>query len=62
MKSFEEAGALRIRAILSRSELHALQRLNSASPSRAGNRALLSLPWCKALATRSVKRGSMYVV
>jgi ectoine hydroxylase-related dioxygenase (phytanoyl-CoA dioxygenase family) len=56
MKSFEEAGALRIRAILSRSELHALQRLNSASPSRAGNRALLSLPWCKALAARIKSR------
>jgi hypothetical protein len=56
MKSFEEAGALRIRAILSRSELRALQRLNSASTSRAGNRALLSLPWCRALATRIKSR------
>jgi ectoine hydroxylase-related dioxygenase (phytanoyl-CoA dioxygenase family) len=52
MKDFEATGARRIRSLLSRSELRALQRLNSASPSRAGNRALLSLPWCKALAAR----------
>jgi ectoine hydroxylase-related dioxygenase (phytanoyl-CoA dioxygenase family) len=56
MNEFEEAGACRIRDLLSRSELLALQRLNRMPPSRAGNRALLSLPWCKALAARMMSR------
>ncbi len=56
MNEFEETGAHRIRNLLSHSELRALQRLNRTPPSRAGNRALLLQPWCKALAARLMSR------
>ncbi len=56
MNEFEETGAYRIRNLLSYSELRALQRLNRTPPSRAGNRALLLQPWCKALAVRLMSR------
>jgi ectoine hydroxylase-related dioxygenase (phytanoyl-CoA dioxygenase family) len=56
MKDYEETGALRIRALLSSSELRALRRLNCVATSRAGNRTLLSQPWCRALAARIKSR------
>jgi ectoine hydroxylase-related dioxygenase (phytanoyl-CoA dioxygenase family) len=56
MNEFQETGAYRIRDLLSHSELLALRRLNRMPPSRAGNRALLSRPWCKALAARLISR------
>jgi ectoine hydroxylase-related dioxygenase (phytanoyl-CoA dioxygenase family) len=56
MNELEENGACRIRNLLSSSELRALRRLTQKPPARAGNRTLLSLPWCKALAMRMISR------
>jgi Phytanoyl-CoA dioxygenase (PhyH) len=52
LRDLLEAGAKKVPKLLSRSEVSAVQRLTRNTTERAGDRTLLSNPWCAALAKR----------